>query len=102
MTPVIPLTVRISALFWKLSSFLIPPERRTRHDRPLNLLPDRSAGTPGGGRRGAPARGRTSGTHGQKTQFSQAIAHRSGDRRTGGCGLVWLGLLDRRPVSGVD
>src|SRR2546429_6791005 len=29
MTPVIPLTVRISALFWKLSSFLIPPERRT-------------------------------------------------------------------------
>src|SRR2546421_3245830 len=29
MTPVIPLTVRISALFWKLSSFLILPERRT-------------------------------------------------------------------------
>src|SRR3954447_4163444 len=29
MMPVIPLTVRISALFWKLSSFLIPPERRT-------------------------------------------------------------------------
>src|SRR3954465_5430958 len=29
MMPVIPLTARISALFWKLSSFLIPPERRT-------------------------------------------------------------------------
>src|SRR3989440_10972856 len=29
MTPVIPLTARISALFWKLSSFLILPERRT-------------------------------------------------------------------------
>src|SRR4051795_6163274 len=29
MMPVIPLTVRISALFWKLSSFLISPERRT-------------------------------------------------------------------------
>src|SRR5256885_6323293 len=29
MMPVIPLTVRISPLFWKLSSFLIPPERRT-------------------------------------------------------------------------
>src|SRR5882672_3022832 len=29
MMPVIPLTVPISGLFWKLSSFLIPPERRT-------------------------------------------------------------------------
>src|SRR5437879_1366711 len=29
MISVIPLTVRISALFWKLSSFLIPPKRRT-------------------------------------------------------------------------
>src|SRR3981189_2357622 len=29
MIPVIPLTVRISALFWKLSSFLILPARRT-------------------------------------------------------------------------
>src|SRR6185312_6644139 len=29
MMSVIPLTVRISALFWKLSSFLILPERRT-------------------------------------------------------------------------
>src|SRR4051812_24492774 len=29
MMPVIPLTVWISGLFWKLSSFLIPPERRT-------------------------------------------------------------------------
>src|SRR4029079_3709681 len=29
MMPVIPLTVRISALFWKLSSFLITPEPRT-------------------------------------------------------------------------
>src|SRR2546429_702313 len=29
MISVIPLTVRISALFWKLPSFLIPPKRRT-------------------------------------------------------------------------
>src|SRR6266850_588837 len=29
MMPVIPLTAPISGLFWKLSSFLIPPERRT-------------------------------------------------------------------------
>src|SRR3989440_8296113 len=29
MISVIPLTVPISALFWKLSSFLIPPQRRT-------------------------------------------------------------------------
>src|SRR5439155_27064434 len=29
MMPVMPLTVPISALFWKLSSCLIPPQRRT-------------------------------------------------------------------------
>ena len=40
--------------------------------------------------------------HGKKAQFSQAVADRGGARRAGRRGLVWLGLLDRRPVSGLD
>ena len=59
MMPVIPLTVPILGLFWKLSSFLIL-RAENRHDRPLNLLPDRSEGAAAATAEALPARRRCS------------------------------------------
>ena len=56
MMPVIPLTVRISALFWKLSSFLIPPERRTAMTVHSTSFPTDQP-VPAGDRRGTSAGG---------------------------------------------
>jgi hypothetical protein len=55
MMPVIPLTVRYRAIL-EIVKFPKSSRAENRHDRPLNFVPDRSAGDPGRRRRGAPAR----------------------------------------------
>ena len=58
--------------------------------RPSNWLPRRPGGVP------VPRPSR------QKINVRKAVNDRSGGRGAGRRGLVWLRLLDRRPVSGLD
>src|SRR6266404_8507709 len=128
MMPVILLTVQICRLFWKTSSFLILTRRKPifvcsqgdktqnedRHEPPFNCFRGRPPSSRRGRRVPAPVaksqgksefksdgRGRCPAGLNQKRP-SPAVDGRHRGCAAGRRGLVRLGLLDRRPLSGFD
>src|SRR5271166_5033351 len=122
MMTVILLTAPICGLFWKMSSFLISladggikfrrfgkgiSQNEDRHDPPFNVFRGRSEGSG----RNCPEIGavradrkRSRGRRAKNFEKGRHSPVADGWRRGRGAGrsiLVWLGLLDRRPLRGL-